>query len=58
MIRFVENSPTDTTVFLDGKEVGRIHKVGNGWSYFPKGQKKGGEVFKSLAACKFSLRDD
>jgi hypothetical protein len=45
-------------VYLDGKLVGRIAPQGieTDYQYFPKGQKQGGEVFKTLALCKQSLR--
>jgi len=42
-------------VYLDGKRVGTIWRVATGWSYFPKGQKKGGETFPSLAKVKASI---
>jgi hypothetical protein len=57
MITYVNNSSVLVIVLVDGKQVGEIRNTADGWSYFPKGQKKGGEVFKSLAACKRSLED-
>lgn len=51
------------TVTLDGKLVGAIRRTwdasGHGqYQYTPKGSKKGGEFFLSLASCVRSLRDD
>ncbi len=45
-------------VKLDGKIIGHIKYVEGGWQYFPKGQKKGGEVFKSLMQVQLSLECD
>jgi len=42
-------------VYLDGKRVGTIWRTATGWAYFPKGQKKGGETFPSLAKVKASI---
>jgi len=42
-------------VKLDGKVVGEIRGVEGGWQYFPRGQKKGGDVFASLERLKESL---
>jgi len=42
-------------VRLDGKIVGEIRSIANGFQYFPKGQKKGSEIFESLSAIKKSL---
>lgn len=46
-------------VYLEGRRVGTIKRVtcGStvGYQYFPKGQKTGGEIFTSSAACKQSL---
>ena len=33
------------------------HLVTGGWCYYPTGDRLGGEVFVSLAACKHSLED-
>ena len=55
---------TEVKVFIAGHRVGTIrhltgarvpHLVTGGWCYYPKGDKLGGEVFVSLAACKASL---
>lgn len=43
---------------LDGKIVGQIRRELDGWKYFPKGQKIGGEAFKDLSACQASLETD
>lgn len=45
-------------VRLDGKLVGSIRYVNGGYQYFPLGQKRGGEVFKTLRECKYSLEED
>jgi len=45
-------------VLLDDRRVGEIRTVEGGFQYFPKGQRTGGEVFPSLAACKQSLADE
>jgi hypothetical protein len=55
-------------VKLDGKIVGSIvfyngfhlcpRGSRNGYQYFPKGCDEGGEIFKTLSACKMSLGDD
>lgn len=43
-------------VLLDGKIVGRINQVINGWQYSPAGRKKfAGEIFPTLFECKKSL---
>ncbi len=39
-------------VRLEGKIVGEIRTVANGYQYFPKGQRKGGDVFPDLASVK------
>jgi hypothetical protein len=44
-------------VRLDGKVVGEIRVVSNGYQYFPTGEKTGGEVFQNIEACKRSLGD-
>jgi hypothetical protein len=46
------------TVKLDGKLVGEIRQEADGFRYFPKGQKTGGELFSTLPACKKSLTDE
>jgi hypothetical protein len=42
-------------VRLDGPLVGEIRKVKGGFQYFPKGQKEGGEIFKTKQAVYRSL---
>jgi hypothetical protein len=44
-------------VRLDGKIVGHIKPLGEGFAYFPKGVTPGvhGEVFKSIRDCQASL---
>lgn len=58
-------------VFIDGVRVGTIEEcygakgygVGNrpgeiiGYRYYPKGQKTGGDLYPTLAACKQSLEN-
>lgn len=49
----------ETRVFSDGKYIGTIRRVKEfievRFQYFPKGQKEGGELFKTLTACQNSL---
>jgi len=47
-----------TMVYLDGKHIGNILKVKDGFQYFPKGKKTGGEVFPTLEEVKRSLEDE
>ncbi len=56
--------PTDGTkscsreplkVKLDGKHVGEIRKVKDGYQYYPKGEKNGGAVFENVSAVQNSL---
>lgn len=59
MIEYKNNSNNNgdivnVTVFLDGKFVGVIEKVGVGWRYFPRGH-EGGEIMTTCAAVKKSL---
>lgn len=49
---------SDVTVRLDGKVVGEIRKVTDGWQYFPRGQRKGGVVFPTLDAVKKDIIGD
>lgn len=44
-------------VRCDGRICGEIRKVDGGFQYFPKGQKSGGEVFKTVQAVQRSLAD-
>lgn len=52
---------TEIVVRLDRRIIGEIRveqgllAPGETYQYFPKGQKVGGNVFSSLAACKASL---
>lgn len=48
---------TTLKVKLDGKYCGDIKPSGDGWAYFPKGKKTGGEVFKSTQEVQDSLKD-
>ena len=45
-------------VFLDLKYVGRIKKDSDGWRYYPKGQKTGGDPFPTSRECKQSLESE
>lgn len=45
-------------VCLEGKLVGRIKQWKDGWQYIPLGQKRGGEIFPTLEACKKSLEEE
>lgn len=45
-------------VRLDGKVCGEIRKVEGGFQYFPKGQKTGGQVFKTVSKVQRSLSED
>jgi hypothetical protein len=51
-------SGNNVAVLLDNKHVGDIHKVQNGYQYFPKGQTDGGEIKKSLSEIKYMLEND
>ncbi len=42
-------------VKLDGKHVGEIRKAKDGYQYFPKGEKKGGDIFKTVPDVQHSL---
>ena len=44
-------------VRLDGKIVGSIKEVHEGYQYFPKGSMHGGEIFATANAVKLSLED-
>lgn len=46
------------TVKLDKKIIGEIRPVTGGWQYYPKGMKKGGEVFENLSLCQKSLTEE
>ncbi len=48
----------DVIVHLDGKRVGTIRMVLNGYRYFPEGKSKGGELFPTLSAAKESLESE
>lgn len=59
-VEFIPVGNGKTTVKLDGRVIGEIRKVkgdpnGAACQYFPKGQKRGGEVFPTLSLCKYSL---
>ena len=53
MLEFIKN--TEISVKLDKRIIGKIKQVNGGWQYFPKGSKRGGEVFSTESACKQSL---
>lgn len=44
-------------VRVDKRISGEIRPVDGGWQYFPKGQKTGGEVFKTMDECQKSLSE-
>ncbi len=47
------------TVKLDGRAVGTIRELEEGgWQYFPKGSRKGGTIFGTLAQCRLSLESN
>lgn len=48
----------ETKVFLAGKRIGTIKFKKGFYQYFPKGQKEGGDKFKTIAVCKLSLESD
>jgi len=58
VLQFNPINANTIAVLLENKRVGEIRTVEGGFQYFPKGQRKGGEVFPSLAACKQSLADE
>jgi len=58
MITFKQIDPKTIHVLLENKRIGEIRTVDGGFQYFPKGQKKGGDVFPTLAACKQSLAEE
>ena len=43
------------TVKLDGKKVGNIKRVLDGWAYFPLGQQESGLTFPSIREVQKSL---
>lgn len=45
------------SISLDRIVVGKIVQGGDGFRYFPKGLKTGGELYDSLPACVESLRE-
>ena len=45
-------------VRLDGVICGEIRKVENGFQYFPKGSKFGGEIYKTVTLVQKSLKND
>lgn len=55
------HQPNAATVKLDGKVVGKIAHTphqGGGWTYWPKGSKTHGEVFKTVHEVKRSLEEE
>lgn len=53
MIEYIErkNSP-HVIVKLDGRQVGKIKKVKEGYQYFPFSSKNGGKVYKTIQEIK------
>jgi hypothetical protein len=45
-------------VSIDGRICGSIKKVTDGYQYFPKGSKSGGEILSTVGAVQRSLTDD
>ena len=45
-------------VRIDGRICGEIRKVPDGFQYFPKGTKIGGDIFPSVKAVQKSLTDN
>lgn len=43
------------SVLLDEKIVGTIHRIIDGYQYFPKGKKTSGEIFPTIKQVKESL---
>ena len=43
-------------VKLDGKHCGEIRKVKDGFQYYPKGEKNGGDIFAGISAVQNSLQ--
>ncbi len=48
---------TVTKVYLADKHVGTIAHRSDGFVYTPKGQKRSGDTYATLAACKASLEE-
>jgi hypothetical protein len=57
-IAYTITNEGDIAVRLDGRKVGEIRMLPNGFKYYPRGAKTGGESFPSLEACKSSLEDE
>jgi len=49
---------TKIDVLLDGKKVGEIRPSFSGFAYFPKRDKIGGQVYKTVEEVKFSLEHE
>lgn len=45
-------------VKLEGRLIGRVKQVGEGYQYFPSGKKTGGDVFTKIQDCINSLISD
>jgi hypothetical protein len=58
MIEYLNNMPVGYKVKLDGKVVGEIKRLSNGWQYYPINAKFGGMIFDTLVECKRSLEED
>ena len=57
MITYHETSDGNVKVKLDNTLVGTIKNFGMiGFVYVPKGQRTGGQMFKTLDTCKASLQ--
>ena len=52
------NQSAPVKVRLDGKHVGTILPVLNGWRYYPVGSRNGGEAFNTVAEVQRSLEDE
>ncbi len=55
MITYDSSNTNQIAVKFDRKIVGHIKKVNDGWQYFPKGKKTGGEIFRTYQQAQKSL---
>jgi hypothetical protein len=59
MITYKQSHPAaDIIVLLNKKIAGSIKKQPNGYQYFPKGKKTGGQVFPTVLAVQISLENE
>ena len=58
MISYSLTKAGQTQVKLEGKVIGSIRLSARGWQYFPYGQRKGGQIFRTLRECKESLEGE